>query len=149
MQPTFKRLGVDDIHFLRNVADDVFDHEINFDFAKRFLSDARNILIVACVSDRVIAQIVAVVHHHLDAPSDLYVDNLGVAPEWRRRGLARRLLSLAFDAGAQHGAKAAWVGTEEDNDAATALYTNTGASVDRFMMFSYTDIPLQDDGDVQ
>lgn len=145
MQPIFKRLGVEDIHLLRHVAEDVFDHPIDFDLAKHFLSDARNILIVALDGDRVIAQIVAMVHQHLDAPPDLYIDNLGVAPAWQRRGLGRRLLALAFNAGAQQGAKAAWVGTDEDNAPANALYKNTGASAGRFMIFSYSTIEPAED----
>lgn len=46
LHPSFKRLGVKDIHLLRRVADDVLDHPIDFDFASDFLSDVRNILIV-------------------------------------------------------------------------------------------------------
>jgi aminoglycoside 6'-N-acetyltransferase I len=145
----FKRLGVEDIHFLQNVAEDVFDHPIDFVFAKDFLSDTRNILIVALEGDLVIAQIVAVVHQHLDAPPDLYIDNLGVAPAWQRRGIGRRLLALAFKAGAEQGAKAAWAGTEEDNLPANALYENTGASAGRFMMFSYSTIEPSEDSEAQ
>jgi aminoglycoside 6'-N-acetyltransferase I len=149
VQPIFKRLGVDDLHLLRHVAEDIFDHPIDFSFAKSFLSDMRNILVVALDGDQVIAQIVAVVHQHLDAPPDLYIDNLGVAPAWQRRGLGRRLLALAFKAGAEQGAKAAWVGTEEDNLPANALYENTGASAGRFMMFSYSTIEPAEDLEAQ
>lgn len=149
VQPTFKRLGIEDIQLLRHVAEDVFDHPIDFDFAKGFLSDARNILIVALDGDLVIAQVVAVVHQHLDAPPDLFIDNLGVTPAWQRRGLGRRLLALAFTAGAEQGAKAAWVGTEEDNMPANALYENTGASAGRFMMFSYSTIEPAEDSESQ
>lgn len=135
--PTFKRLGVEDAGVLARVAEDVFDHAIDSAFAQRFLAERRNILIVALEGDLVIAQIVAVVHQHLDAPPDLFLENLGVTPPWRRRGIARRLISLAFEAGAELGATTAWVGTEEDNEAAIALYENTGASGGPFRMFSY------------
>lgn len=137
---TFKRLGVDDFPTLQNVAEDVFDDVIDFHFAKNFLQEARNILIVALDGDRVVAQIVAVVHQHVDAPCDLFIENLGVAPDWRRRGVARRLIALAFEAGAELGAKTAWVGTEADNDPANALYRSTGANAGRFVMHSYNDL---------
>lgn len=137
---TFKRLGVDDIPTLQNVAEDVFDDVIDFHFAKKFLQEARNILIVALDGDRVVAQIVAVVHQHVDAPCDLFIENLGVAPDWRRRGVARRLIALAFEAGAELGAETAWVGTEEDNDPANALYRSMGANAGRFVMHSYNDL---------
>lgn len=136
----FKRLASADAHLLETVADDIFDHDINAAYAAGFLADPRNILIVALDGQRVIGQIVAIVHQHLDAPPDLFIENLGVAEEWRRRGVARRLLACAFEAGAQHGAVAAWVATELDNDAANGLYANTGAGHGRFVMFSYPDL---------
>jgi len=142
MPPTFKRLGVEDVALLAHVAEDVFDHAIDTAFAQRFLIEPRNILIVALEGDLVIAQIVAVVHQHLDAPPDLFIENLGVAPPWRRRGIARRLISLAFEAGRALGATAAWVGTEEDNEPAIALYAHTGASSGRFLMFSYPSLSI-------
>ncbi len=142
MHPTFRRLGADDVQVLANVAGDIFDHEIGTERAARFLADARNILIVALEGERVIGQLTAVVHQHLDAPPDLFLENLGVTEAWRRRGVARRLIALAFAAGARQGAEAAWVGTEEDNEAAQALYRATGASGGRFMMFSYADLRL-------
>ena len=137
MHLIFKRLGAEDIEQLGAVADDIFDHPIDVRFARDFLADPRNILIVALADDRVIAQLVAIVHRHLDAPPDLFVENLGVAASWRRRGVARRLIAMAFEEGAKQGARTAWVATEEDNDAANALYAATGAAAGRFVMFSY------------
>lgn len=137
MQLVFQRVSLDDIHLLDDVADDIFDHPIDFGFARQFLADARNILIVALHGTRVIGQLVAIVHHHLDAPTDLFIENLGVSQEWRRRGIARRLLSLAAHAGAAQGARSAWVATERDNEPANRLYAATGASSDQFVMFSY------------
>lgn len=142
MPPNFKRLGVEDVALLAHVAEDVFDHAIDTAFAQRFLIEPRNILIVALEGDLIIAQIIAVVHQHLDAPPDLFLENLGVAPPWRRRGIARRLIALAFEAGAALGATAAWVGTEGDNEPAITLYENTGASGEPFLMFSYPSLTI-------
>jgi aminoglycoside 6'-N-acetyltransferase I len=149
VQPSFKRLGVEDIGLLQNVADDIFDHDVDVAFATRFLSDVQNILIVALDGDRVVAQLAAVVHQHIDAPADLFIENLGVAADWRRRGLARSMIALAFEAGAEQGAMTAWVGTEEDNEAANALYTITGATGGRFMMFSYPTLQCRNDQEAQ
>lgn len=137
VKPVFKRLGVKDLRVLENVADDIFDHDIDFDLAARFLADDRNILIVAISERCVIGQIAAIVHQHVDAPTDLFIENLGVAQNWRRRGVARRLLAMAMVEGKAQGAQSAWVGTEEDNGPANHLYTATGASGGRFVMFSY------------
>jgi hypothetical protein len=60
MQLSFKRLGVEDIRLLQNVADDIFDHDVDVAFATRFLSDVQDILIVALDGDRVVAQLAGV-----------------------------------------------------------------------------------------
>ena len=140
---SFVRVGVENIDLLRSVADDVFDYEIDFGFAKAFLAEPRNILAVACAGGRVVGQIVAVVHRHLDVPADLYIDNLGVAPAWQRRGVARRLVAMAFEAGAEQGAVAAWVAAETDNAPANALYKTAGATRGQFAMFSFADLRLR------
>jgi aminoglycoside 6'-N-acetyltransferase I len=140
MPPTLKRLSAEDVEVLHNVAEDIFDHAIEMETAKRFLAAPHNLLIVALDGDRVVAQLAAVLMQHVDAPPDLFIDNLGVAAAWRRRGLARRMLAMAFEAGAAQGAAAAWVGADTDNAPANALYTNTGAAAERFLMFSYASL---------
>jgi aminoglycoside 6'-N-acetyltransferase I len=139
----FRRLGSNDFPLLQHVDAEIFDFEVKEEFARRFLSDDRNILIVARASGRIIGQLVAIVHQHLDAPNDLFIENLGVAEAWRRHGVARRLLEMAFEAGVAQRAVAAWVATEEDNGPATGLYQSTGASYGRFVMFSYSSLDLE------
>ncbi|MBY0423454.1 MAG: GNAT family N-acetyltransferase [Parvularculaceae bacterium] len=137
MDILFKRLSLDDVTLLQHEADDVFDHCVDLEASKRFLGDPRNLLVVALVDDLVIGQIQAVVHEHLDAPPDLFIDNLGVAPAWRRRGVARRLISLALQSGRLFGAEEAWVLTEQDNHAAQAAYASAGATARTTLMFSF------------
>ena len=143
MQLEFRRLGPSDFPLLQNVDDEIFDYEVKEEFARRFLADDRNILIVARTGGRIIGQIVAIVHQHLDAPNDLFIENLGVAEAWRRHGVARRLLGMAFEAGVAQRAVTAWVATEEDNSPATGLYRATGASSGRFVMFSYSTLEVE------
>jgi aminoglycoside 6'-N-acetyltransferase I len=45
-----------------------------------------------------------------------------VAEGHQRRGIAKLLMTKLFDAARQHGVKYAWVGTEQDNVPAKALY---------------------------
>lgn len=71
-----------------------------------------------------VGQTVAHVLQRPDGPPDLYVDNLGVAPTHRRRGVAGRLLDEAF----QWGRAQAWIVTETDNVAAKSLYRARGSA---------------------
>jgi aminoglycoside 6'-N-acetyltransferase I len=133
----FKRLAPDDTSALARVAEDVFDHPIDEARARAFLADPLNILIVAIEDGVVVGQIQGKIHLHLDAPPDLFVDNLGVTPGRQRRGYARRLIALALDAGRARGAEEAWVLTERDNDAARAVYKISGAAHRDVAMFSF------------
>jgi ribosomal protein S18 acetylase RimI-like enzyme len=56
----------------------------------------------------------------------LYVDALAVAPEFRRRGVARAMLAGAEDAAAAAGLDVVALDTGLHNDAARALYEATG-----------------------
>ncbi len=98
------------------------------------MDDHRNILIVALEDNRIIGQITAVVHQHLDAAADVYIDNLGVTPNRQRRGIATQLVALALDVGRSLQAEAAWVAVDTDNAAARELYGRTGTPI---LMFSY------------
>jgi ribosomal-protein-alanine N-acetyltransferase len=57
---------------------------------------------------------------------ELHVHNLAVHPDWRRRGLARRLLPLALHLGQAHGARRTFLEVRPSNAAALALYESHG-----------------------
>ena len=61
---------------------------------------------------------------------EVHIHNLAVAPEARRRGLARRLLALALEIAARHGARTAHLEVREGNAAARALYRAAGFTED-------------------
>lgn len=68
----------------------------------------------------------------------LYVDEVDVCTDQRRRGagkaIMRRLLELAEEAGCRE----TWLGTEEDNDAAHALYLSLNpGDVEKFVGYTY------------
>lgn len=136
MKVEFRRIGPEDAGLLQAAAEDVFDDEVDVARAEVFLRDPRNILIVAVAGGLIVGQIQAVAHAHLDAAPDLFIDNLGVTPSWRRRGVARRLIALALEAGRLAGAEEAWVLTELDNAVAQAAYADAGASARQVTMFS-------------
>ena len=70
----------------------------------------------------IVGQVAAVVHRHPDKPTELYIDEVGVADGYRRRGIARRMLATMLAHGKAIGCEEAWVGTEPDNLPARGLY---------------------------
>jgi ribosomal-protein-alanine acetyltransferase len=60
---------------------------------------------------------------------EVHIHNLAVSAEYRRRGLARRLLKTAFEVAAQAGARWAMLEVRAGNDAARALYLSEGFGI--------------------
>lgn len=59
-------------------------------------------------------------------PEELHILNLAVAPQWRRRGIGRRLLAAALDCGRRAKAQTAWLEVRPSNQPALALYHSFG-----------------------
>jgi ribosomal-protein-alanine N-acetyltransferase len=60
------------------------------------------------------------------AADEAQVHNLAVEPEWRRRGLGRRLLESGLRAAAREGAEKAFLEVRVSNREAIALYRSVG-----------------------
>jgi aminoglycoside 6'-N-acetyltransferase I len=94
-------------------------------------------MVVAVCGGEVVGQIAAIVHRHPDKLTELYIDEVGVAPALHRQGIARRMLDTMLAIGRSLGCEEAWVGTEPDNVPARTLYESRGATAEPFMMYVY------------
>lgn len=61
---------------------------------------------------------------------ELHINSLAVDPQWRRRGLARRLLTNVLGDAVASGARSATLEVRRSNEAARALYEGLGFRVD-------------------
>ncbi len=70
----------------------------------------------------------------------MFVNEVGVAPAFRRRGIGRRLLAQLFARAEALGCSQAWVGTEPQNIAARRLYAAAGGTEEPepFVMVAFT-----------
>jgi ribosomal protein S18 acetylase RimI-like enzyme len=121
-----RMLGADDTSVLARVAEDVFDEAVSADLSAEFLADPRHHLAVALDGGEVVGFASGVHYVHPDKPAELFINEVGVAPTHRRRGIATRLLEVLLERGRAVGCREAWVATEQDNDAAQALYSSVG-----------------------
>lgn len=124
--PTIRILGAADAPILDRVAPGVFDNAVDPRWAAAFLADPRHHLAVALVDDLVVGMASAVHYVHPDKPPELWVNEVGVAPPHRRKGIGRRLMEALFAHGYALGCREAWLGTEADNIAARRLYAAVG-----------------------
>ena len=122
---------------LDRVAADVFDHAVHPVWTRRFFREANHHLVVALDDGVVVGMITAVDYVHPDKAPQLWINEVGVATEYRRRGIARRMLDRMLAHGRELGCTEAWLGTEEANDAARGLYRSAGGSEESFILYSF------------
>lgn len=137
MNVAIRLLGPGDDGVLAHVADGVFDDAVQPGLAREFLGDPRHHLFVAIDDGTVVGMVTAVDYVHPDKPRQLWINEIGVAPTHQRRGIARGLLDAMLAHGRAIGCSEAWLGTEEVNTAANALYRAAGASAEPFVLYSW------------
>lgn len=131
------RLDEANAGLLDTVADDVFDDVVDPARLAAYIAQPGHLMTVALAGGRVIGQCQAVIHRHVDQPTELYIDNLGVAEAFRRRGVASRLVQAMFAWGRELGCEEAWVGTEPGNADGRGFYEAGGAAPIPIVMYEY------------
>lgn len=123
---------------LSNCADGVFDDQIDWERSREFLSDCRHHLAVAISDGTVVGMASAVSYLHPDKPHpELWINEVGVAPGFRRRGIGRQLVQAMLSRGRAAGCREAWVLTEHGNAAALALYRGVGGLPQEQVLVSF------------
>jgi ribosomal protein S18 acetylase RimI-like enzyme len=129
-------VGPGDEALFDRIAPDVFDHPVERRQLTHYLATPGHHLMVAIAEGKIVGQVAAVVHRHPDGrPTELYIDEVAVAPARQRQGIARRLLDAMLLLGKDLGCQEAWVGTEPDNTPANKLYEPRSAPVEPFAMY--------------
>ncbi len=145
-----------DLAVLSHVAEDVFDDPINKRSAKAFLEDPHHMLVVAILRDAQplhpegerserlegrrdwapqdeagkglvvgFASGVKTLHPDKEIP-ELFINELGVAPQYQRRGIATAIMKTLFAEAKKARCRIGWVPVDVDNDVALAFYKAIG-----------------------
>ena len=126
-----------DAAVLDNVTEDVFDNDIDPDMARRFLADSAHHIVVALEDGVVVGMASGNDYLHPDKPVMFWVNEMGVAPTHQRRGIGKKLLRRILDLARELGREEVWLGTEDDNVAARALYKSLDGEEESFVMYTY------------
>ena len=113
-------------HLLGKVAEDVFDFEIKPELLAPYLDDPNHFLCIAMQGDLVVGQMRAIVHLQPDRKTEFYIDNAGVAPAFRRRGIASQLYRELTRIAIERNCSQIWVGAESDEKPARSFYRALG-----------------------
>ena len=137
MNIEYKWLTPSDAATFDRVAEDVFDESIHPARLAAYLADPKHHMIVALAAGEVVGQVAGVVYGHPDKALELFIDEVGVAPAFRRQGIARKLFNAMLERGKALGCEEAWVGTELDNVPARGLYESFDVPPEQFVLYTY------------
>lgn len=130
MAVTFSLALKNDADQFRDVADNVFDAKLSVASLRSFLDDQNHHMVIAKDGATIIGFVSAVSYVHPDKPWEIWINEVGVAPDWRGQGIAKSLLSMMLEHGRSIGCVEAWVLTEPDNAPANALYRSAASKKD-------------------
>jgi ribosomal protein S18 acetylase RimI-like enzyme len=119
-------LHSDDQLILGDVAPGVFDRAVNPRLVAEFLADNRHHLVVAVDQGQVIGFASGVHYIHPDKPSELWINEVGVAASHQGQGVGRALIRALLLHGERLGCREAWVLTDRSNHAAMRLFASSG-----------------------
>ena len=118
--------SLNDAVLLATAAHDVFDHAADPSLTAEFLSDPRHHLAIAIDEGRIVGMASGVHYIHPDKAPELWVNEVGVAPSYRGRGVGRHVLGVLLDHGRALGCGEAWLLTDDDNVVARRMYAAAG-----------------------
>ena len=115
-----------DASLFERIAEGVFDYAVQERLVAEFLADPRHSLAVAIADGLIVGMASAVRYVHPDKPPELWINEVGVSPDYQRRGLAKRIVAELLAEGRRQGCGEAWVLTDDVNGPARALYASAG-----------------------
>ena len=108
---------------LNSIISNFFHQPVDCQKSVKFLSDKRNI-IYACVEDEnVVAYVLGYQLPRIDNGNDmLYIHHVCVSAEYRRKGIAKKLLNMALEYAQKENLHYVYLITQTDNLPARRLY---------------------------
>ncbi len=107
-------------------ASHLFDGPARPEATARFLGEAGHHLLIAYEDDRAVGFVTGVEVTHPDKGTEMFLYELAVDEEFRRRGVGRGLVERLAEIARHAGCYGMWVVTDDDNLAARATYERAG-----------------------
>ena len=101
---------------------EVFDNRVDPPELAAFLADPGHMLVFATQAGRVVGFASGAILRHPDKPPSLFVNEVSVAEDMRRRGIATELCQRLLAEARGRRLRGIWLATEDHNTAARALY---------------------------
>lgn len=124
------RVGPGDSALFDRIDTDVFDEPIVPERLAACLAAPNQLMVLALDGELVVGMATAVIHLHADKPDELFIDEVGTAGPWQRRGIARAMMTEMVGWARERGCVECWVGTEPENAPARTLYARYAEPTD-------------------
>lgn len=121
-----RKLGPGDERALGQVGP-TFDGPVLTAAAKRFLAAEGHHILVAYDGESVVGFVTGIEMTHPDKGTEMFLYELAVNPDYRRRGYGTALIQALVDLARERQCYGMWVLTDDDNGAALATYSAAGA----------------------
>jgi ribosomal protein S18 acetylase RimI-like enzyme len=116
----------------------LFDGPPTAEATSRFLASDDHHLLYAYEGVRVVGMVSGVETTHPDKGTEMFLYELSVADDARRRGVGTALVRALATLSRERGCYGMWVGVDTDNEAALATYRRAGAkSEERFVLLDW------------
>lgn len=120
------RVGPDDVDRVV-AASPLFDQPATAAGAAQFLAMPGHHLLLASIDGADVGFVSGIETNHPDKGTEMFLYELGVHEEHRRRGVGRALVDALAALAVELGCYSMWVATDADNEAALATYLAAGA----------------------
>lgn len=115
------------------------DEPLTQDSLTQFLSDPRNVYLTVHADGQLAGALHGIAYTHPAGRSYLYVDEVDTDEAFRRQGIATAMMRAATETARSLGAHAVWLGADDGNEAAHALYRSLGPQeVEQGVIYTYT-----------
>jgi aminoglycoside 3-N-acetyltransferase I len=138
-----RRLGPTDQDLPRiveqiNEASMEIDEPLTQDSLTEFLTDPRNVYLTVHAGQQLAGALHGIAYAHPAGRRYLYVDEVDTDEAFRRQGVASAMLKAALEIALGMGSHAVWLGADDGNDAAHAVYRSLGPNeIEAGVIYSY------------
>lgn len=114
-----------DAAILLSSGDRIFDAAADPDLVAGFLADPRHHLSIAVAGETLVGMCSGVHYIHPDKPAQMWINELGVDEDWRRQGIATRLMGVMTNHAETLHCTEAWV-ISDPTEMALGFYQSLG-----------------------
>ena len=110
-------------------AQQLFDDPVDIGGTRRFLAEETNVLLIAYEDGEPAGFVSGTELSHPDKPTpEMFLNELAVDEVFRGRGIGRALVAELWRVAQARGCRGMWVLTDDDNAAATKVYSAAGGT---------------------